>query len=48
MSWKRILVLFETNSGYVFGEIYPKYALDRPNYFQEISWEIYDRYGHIY
>ena len=37
---KHILVLFETNSDYVLGEIYQKNALDRPNYFGEIRPEI--------
>ena len=30
---KQILVMFETNLGYVLGKIYPKNAIDRHNHF---------------
>ena len=40
--------MFETNFGYVFGEIYPKNAIGIGNQFQEIRWEKQDVQGNIY
>ena len=45
---KQILVMFETNFGYVLGEIYPKNAIDRCNQLQELRWVRQDLYSHIY
>ena len=36
---KHILVLFETNLGYVLGEIFAENAIHRIIQFQEIRWE---------
>ena len=45
---KLILVMFQTNFGYVLGEIYPKNVIDRHNQFQEIGWKRQDLYGHLH